>query len=350
MAVIFPGAAQAALFFQGSRCLTGLLAMLALASCAAPPAAGLPKLAIDPARINVAGLSSGAYMATQAHLAFSDHLAGAGLVAGGPYQCADGQLQVGLRDCMATAAAPDIAAMVARTRDRAADGRLAPLNGLAGDRVWVLHGSSDAVVSKVVAQSSATFYEKLDAGVQVHWDGERKFAHTFPTDTAGTDCQRSETPYLGACGFDAAGEMMRALFGAPAHAVAARASGSLRPFDQQRYQDPGRDAFLAPTGYVYVPSDCVGGAPCGLLIAFHGCEQNADKVGESFVRDAGFNRWADAERVVVLYPQTRSSYLPLNPKACWDWWGYSGADYDTKQGAQMRWLAKASAAVGAPLE
>ena len=32
------------------------------------------------------------------------------------------------------------------------------------------------------------------------------------------------------------------------------------------------------------------------------------------MRDAGFNRWADAARVVVLYPQTRSSYLPLEPE------------------------------------
>ena len=225
MAVIFPGAAQAALFFQGARCLAGLLAAVALASCAEQPSAGLPKLTIDPARINVAGLSSGAYMATQVHFAFSDRLAGAGLVAGGPYQCADGQLQVGLRDCMAAATAPDIAALAARTRDRAADGRLAPLSGLAGDRVWVLHGAADAVVSNAVAQSSAALYEKLDVGVQVHWDGERKFAHTFPTDTVGSDCLRSETPYLGACGFDAAGQLMQGLFGTPGQAVAARANG-----------------------------------------------------------------------------------------------------------------------------
>jgi hypothetical protein len=51
----------------------------------------------------------------------------------------------------------------------------------------------------------------------------------------------------------------------------------------------------------------------------------------------------------VLYPQTRATYMPLNPKACWDWWGYSGAAYDTRKGLQLRWLANAAAALGAPL-
>ena len=74
-----------------------------------------------------------------------------------------------------------------------------------------------------------------------------------------------------------------------------------------------------------------------------------DKVGEAFVRDAGFNRWADVHRVAVLYPQVRSSYLPLNPKACWDWWGYTGEAYDTRDGAQLRWLAAALTALGAPM-
>jgi hypothetical protein len=26
---------------------------------------------------------------------------------------------------------------------------------------------------------------------------------------------------------------------------------------------------------------------------------------------------------------------PFNPNGCWDWWGYSGENYATKQGPQM---------------
>ena len=48
-----------------------------------------PKPLIDQAAISVSGVSSGAYMAHQLHVTYSDIFMGAGLVAGGPYYCAE---------------------------------------------------------------------------------------------------------------------------------------------------------------------------------------------------------------------------------------------------------------------
>ena len=62
--------------------------------------------------------------------------------------------------------------------------------------------------------------------------------------------------------------------------------------------------------------------------------RGADRVNDDFVRDAGYNRWAAANGIVVLYPQTTES--PLNPNRCWDFWGYTGLDYRTRRGPQMR--------------
>lgn len=84
------------------------------------------------------------------------------------------------------------------------------------------------------------------------------------------------------------------------------------------------------------------------MVALHGCKQNADLVGKAFVEDAGFNRWADVYDVAVLYPQTRAVFAPLNPQACWDWWGYSGENYDTRAGVQLRWLVDALHGLGLP--
>ncbi len=134
----------------------------------------------------------------------------------------------------------------------------------------------------------------------------------------------------------------------PTHA-ASTATGELRHFDQKRFLAPGKDAFLANQGYAYLPKSCLAGKSCGVLVVFHGCKQNADAVGETFVRGAGFNRWADVYNVAVLYPQTRASFAPLNPQACWDWWGYSGAGYDTRQGVQQQWLRRALTALGVAL-
>lgn len=72
--------------------------------------------------------------------------------------------------------------------------------------------------------------------------------------------------------------------------------------------------------------------------------------GDRFALDAGVDRRADLYRRVLRYPEARSGELPLNPKACWDGWVYTGPDYDTRRGPRLRWLEPAMAAPGAPLE
>jgi len=332
-------------------CLAAVV--LLAATVQADEAAPLPKLRIDPARVAVAGLSSGAYMATQAQLAWPEIFHGAAMVAGGPYGCANGQLNVALGSCMKGVPPPDVAALVARAGQRARAGELGPLAALARARVYLLHGRADAVVAPAVAEAGAAFYRKLRDDVpglesmRVVDDGQRDFAHNLPVAARGDDCGKSESPYLGHCGFDAAGAIFAHLYGPPPQAASA-AKGQLRTFDQDALRPGGADAFLAASGYVYLPPDCLAGKPCGLLVALHGCKQNAEAVGEAFVRDAGFNRWADVYDVAVLYPQTRASFAPLNPQACWDWWGYSGTNYDTRQGVQQRWLVNAVRALGLP--
>jgi poly(3-hydroxybutyrate) depolymerase len=339
------------------RWITRLLCLaLATASgnaCAREASPTLPHLTLQPDRVAVVGLSSGAYMATQAQLAYPELFPNAAIVAGGPYGCAGGKLEVALGTCMKGMPAPDVAALVARATQRAAAGANGPLNALAHARVYLLHGRDDALVAPAVAEAGAHFYQRLRdgspalRGMQVTDDGQRAFAHNLPVAASGDDCGKSVAPYLGHCRFDAAGEIFGRMFGKPTRA-ATTAHGQLRSFDQDALRPDGADAFLARTGYVYLPPACLAGKPCGLMVAFHGCKQNADAVGESFVRDAGFNRWADAYDVAVLYPQTRASFAPLNPQACWDWWGYSGTDYDTRQGVQLRWLVNAVRALGLP--
>ena len=49
------------------------------------------------------------------------------------------------------------------------------------------------------------------------------------------------------------------------------------------------------------------------------------------MRNAGFNRWAEANNIVVLYPQTGAQAV----NSCWDWWGYDDANYAKKSAPQM---------------
>ncbi|HZX70297.1 MAG TPA: PHB depolymerase family esterase [Rhodanobacter sp.] len=342
---------------MNTRWVTRLLWLALLTSagtaCAKETGASLPKLKVDPARTAVVGLSSGAYMATQAQLAYPELFPNAALVAGGPYGCAGGKLETALGSCMKGMPAPDVTALVASAGKRSAVGEIGALTDLAHAHVYLLHGSADALVAPAVAAAGAHFYEQLRdgtpglKGMQVRDDGQRAFAHNLPVVGSGDDCDKSVSPYLGHCGFDAAGEIFTRMFGKPAHA-ATEPRGELRTFDQDALRPDGADAFMAHTGYVYLPPACLAGKPCGVMVAFHGCKQNADAVGEAFVKDAGFNRWADVYDVAVLYPQTRASFAPLNPQACWDWWGYSGTNYDARQGVQLRWVVNAVRALGLP--
>src|SRR5512145_123075 len=55
---------------------------------------------VDPTKISVSGLSSGGFMAVQMEMAFSKTFMGAGIIAGGPYNCAEGDMMRATDRCM----------------------------------------------------------------------------------------------------------------------------------------------------------------------------------------------------------------------------------------------------------
>ncbi|MBS0570208.1 MAG: hypothetical protein JSS28_06360 [Proteobacteria bacterium] len=331
--------------------VVGVAVVLSACTQRTPPSAALPSLHVEPARVDVAGISSGAYMATQLHLAYPEIFHGAAIVAGGPWDCAQGSIATAVTTCMKGVPAPDAEALAKVAQARAAKGEIGPLAKLAGEKVYVLHGKRDPVIAASVAKAAADFYGALKAAdpalasLQVTYDGDRDFTHTWPTLDAGNACDTVAVPFIGKCGFDAAGAVFAALYGPPPHEPTNAVGGELRPFDQNGLRPDGKDAFLAEKGYVYIPPACQQGQACGVLVALHGCMQDSATVGEAFVRDAGFNRWADVYGVAVLYPQARIS-LPANPKGCWDWFGYTGANYATRDGVQLRWIVAALKALG----
>ncbi len=49
----------------------------------------------------------------------------------------------------------------------------------------------------------------------------------------------------------------------------------------------------------------------------------------------GYNEWADSNKLILLYPQIDPTTLPVNPQGCWDWWGFTGLNFQTRWGAQL---------------
>ena len=109
----------------------------------------LPELGIDVAETSVSGLSAGAYMAGQLQVAHSKQIVGAGIVAGGPYGCAENQansflpaiaknLSQAFEDCLNGHGIPDATALVERAKGLAKAGEIDPLADLSKDRVLSL--------------------------------------------------------------------------------------------------------------------------------------------------------------------------------------------------------------------
>lgn len=329
--------------------LTALLipAFVLTAVSAAPPP--LPALAADAKEVTVSGVSSGAYMAVQFQVAHARLVRGAGVIAGGPYACADGSVWRALTQCMSPsswAPLPSVAELRQRSEGLARENRIDPLDALRDDRVWLFSGGKDETVLTPVMERLAAYYAEWLPPPAVRFIRHPQAAHAMisVSDAQPNACDAFSSPYINRCGdLDAAGEMLTHLLG-PLQPPAATPSGEMLSFDQQPYiSGKAIDAGLADEGFVYVPRSCRS-APCRIHVAFHGCRQSAAQIGRRFVDGAGYKRWADANRLIVLYPQTVPRYgLALwsakwitNPFACWDWWGYTGDDYPTREGRQVK--------------
>lgn len=320
------------------------LAMLAVAACSrgaddGAHAARLQPLPIDSAAVSVSGISSGGAMATQFHVAHSRLVQGAAVLAAGPWYCAEASVREALGRCMAGEPGIPVQHLLAEAGRFAREGRIDPLEGLAGDRVWIYRGADDPHVRAPAADATEAFYRALVAApAQVARVEQPGASHTFPTaDPTAGSCAVVEPPFVANCGLDGARTLLEHLYGELAPAADARDAG-LVEFDQRPYADAAGSAGLAARGWLYVPAACGAGSmpECRLHIVFHGCQQGASFVGDAFVRRSGYLPLAEANRIVLLFPQIEKSLQPLNPLGCWDWWGYEGEDYATKDGRQLR--------------
>jgi poly(3-hydroxybutyrate) depolymerase len=301
----------------------------------------LAPLPIVDGSTTVSGLSAGGAMAVQFHVANSSLVSGAGVLAAGPYYCAENSLRYALGRCMQGDDPIAVDELVGLTSQLALDARIDPIANLANDRVWIFHGGRDEVVGKPVVDALQAYYELLVDPRGVVRTELPAAGHTFPTAASNLqDCSKTDTPFIGNCGVDGARTLLEHLYGKFAAGKGKPQPGTLEQFSQADYARATGAAGLAPRGWLYVPAACRGeGDPasprCRLHVAFHGCKQGASYVKDAFVRRAGYLEAADAGGIVVLFPQVEPSFQPLNPNGCWDWWGYTGDEYATQAGPQM---------------
>jgi poly(3-hydroxybutyrate) depolymerase len=328
----------------------------------------LGRFSADPAQVSVSGISSGAFMANQLHIAHSTGIMGAGLVAGGLYGCAvDSVTSTGVFSLASLAVGPcmsvptllrpveyyakTIAALAAR-------GWIDPPSNLAHSRVYMFTGEADQVVDSKTIEVGASLYRTLgvpESQIVLRYRdlSPPGAGHSWVTKHFGKACDTNASPFINNCTYDQAGDVLTTIYGAlqpPSDNVPL--SGRIVAFDQREFVPEMATAAngMSDTGYLYIPKACEAGAArrCRLHVALHGCLQSAEVLGDDFYTKIGINEWADTNGIMVLYPQTHSttvselasqnfvSLLHTNLAGCWNWWGYArDSQYLTKQGVQI---------------
>ncbi|MET3135370.1 putative esterase [Oxalobacteraceae bacterium GrIS 1.11] len=124
---------------------------------------------------SISGLSSGAFMTVQLHLAHSASFSGAGIIAGGPFRCAETHQSPGMTTedaciensyfiCMnplIPQTAPDAQRLAKLAQETARAGMIDDVANLADDKLYIFTGSADEVVCSDVVAKTRDFYELL---------------------------------------------------------------------------------------------------------------------------------------------------------------------------------------------
>ncbi len=305
-----------------------------------PRPAALHAYNVDPSTVSVSGLSSGGFMAVQLGIAYSSVFTrGFGVFAGGPYDCARNQ---NYAVCMKNST-PDISRPQANMT-RWSGKKIDRLENLSERRIFMWAGTRDTIVGPNVMRMLDKELSRWYSRDKVSYR-ESEAGHTFPTDfnsPGNNACGKSIRPFVSNCGYDGAGELLKWLYGKLNSRNDDPSDRQVISFDQSYFIPDGRG--MDSTGYLYVPAACAAGKPCRLHVALHGCEQSHEQVQMKFVSNSGYNRWADTNNIIILYPQARrdyllhktwsSGYLP-NPAGCWDWVGWYGEDADRHGGVQI---------------
>ncbi|MFF2775494.1 poly(3-hydroxybutyrate) depolymerase [Streptomyces sp. NPDC058052] len=316
------------------------------ATAAVPPPTTGSLQRYDISATYVSGLSSGGFMANQLHVAYSGVFKGAGIFSAGPYDCAQNNLNTALYGCMDTLMARKTPAQLEQlTRDRATAGKVDPVANLAGDKVWLFHGTNDTTVKQAVNDDLATYYR--DLGSDVVYNRTSASGHAWVSPIGPNACTSTSSPYINNCGGDPVKEMLTHLLGSVKPAGSVAPTGKLVQFGQGAYTPGGSPSAISmgDQGFAYVPQSCQNGASCTLMVALHGCYQYFGLVGDALMDKAYLNEYADTNDMIVLYPQATT--MTGNPRGCWDWWGYKSADYAQKSGPQMTAVMNMAEALGA---
>jgi len=253
-------------------------------------------------------------------------------------------------------------------RAAAAAGKIAPLVNLRDARVYTYRGTEDTVYLPGSVNATGDFFRAFmdDPTNQVVFEASIPSQHSQPSvdpHVPRSTCGVSSVGGCQNCGYDGVGAMLQHFYSNTLIAPPPGASldpARLLAFNQDMYGNASAQfGGLASVGYVYVPERCAAGEPCRAHVALHGCGQYAlnKDVGLAYVSFGGYAPWADANNIVVLYPQgggfvergwTTDAAQVL--AGCHDGYGQVGPEFAFRDGVVPSAIMRMLDAMGGPDE
>ncbi|MQY41119.1 poly(3-hydroxybutyrate) depolymerase [Epibacterium sp. SM1969] len=321
---------------------------------------------------SISGLSSGAFMTVQMHVAHSADFIGAGVIAGGPYRCVESYMHAAHKPADAYVLNALYVAMNPLTKDTAPNGKelaekarctenIDDLKNLTDDKVYIFTGSKDLVVRSVSVAATRDFYAELGVPEKnIAYDDTVPAGHSIITvNDTDSPLAANKPPYINKGDFVQSHQLLQHIYG-KLKPAAQRAHGRYVQFEQEPFWgEEGARASMAKYGYAYIPSEVDKGIAeaKGVHIVMHGCKQGysyvnyvnglADKAnqppyGTRYITTTGYVEMAEANNIILLFPQAvgADTNAAQNPEGCWDWWGYSDTespepDYYSKNAVQI---------------
>eukprot|EP01029_Cantina_marsupialis_P027871 TRINITY_DN774109_c0_g1_i1.p1 TRINITY_DN774109_c0_g1~~TRINITY_DN774109_c0_g1_i1.p1 ORF type:complete len:333 (-),score=81.22 TRINITY_DN774109_c0_g1_i1:603-1601(-) len=290
--------------------------------------------------ITVSGISSGGFQAVQLHVAFSGRVNGAGIFAAGPFYCSNNNVALALANCMKTPDLISVTELEAITyQTHYTTDTIDNPHNMKGSRVYLFSGTEDTVVFPGVVKKLKEYYEKFVPHSHIKSVFDIPAEHAIVSSSYGNACAYKGSPFINNCGYDGVGEMLTQVMNKPLKEKTYAKGSSLYKFNQSHYFPPtiaGIFASMDDEGYIYVPESCKRNGStsqeCAVHVALHGCEQYHEKIGRTFVNHAGYLEHAEANDIIVIFPQAIAN--TLNPKGCYDFWGFTGTTFASKFGVQ----------------
>lgn len=101
-----------------------------------------------------------------------------------------------------------------RITDRnARRGTIDPPSNLARHRIWLFSGKADSIVPQTVMNDLAAYYANYVEQSGINYKADIDAQHAQPTDFYGNSCATLGDPYINNCGYDAAGELLKWIYG-----------------------------------------------------------------------------------------------------------------------------------------